>query len=243
MKTVVVTGASGGLGEYLVTEYLKKDYKVFGIDNNKEKLEILINKLDNNLFYSVPMDITNEIHWDTFCGHLEEGNIKINYLINTAGKLQLNTIEDTSLEQWNDIMAVNATGTFLAMNKLLKFLIEGSSIVNVSSIASFLGSTDRVAYAASKGAVSAMTKAASIELAPKSIRVNSVHPAYIQTQMADIAGKYTNRNHNEMGKRIPLYNRISTVDEVGEVIIFLNSNKAKFVTGIEMVVDGGQSVN
>lgn len=88
-----------------------------------------------------------------------------------------------------------------------------------------------------------MTKAASIELAPRGVRVNSVHPAYIKTHMAEKAGKATDRSFDELGIRIPLYQRISNPDEVADVILFLSSNASRFMTGSEVVVDGGQSVN
>lgn len=243
MKTVLITGASGGLGEYISKEYISKQYLVIGVDNNKEKLSELSAAISNKNFIPLNMDITLEEEWNRVIeSHLKKiGNI--NYLINAAGILTFSKIEQTSIEQWNRTMAVNATGTFLAIKKIIQFMTEGSSIVNISSIASFLGSKDRIAYAASKGAVAALTKAASIELAPKSIRVNSVHPAYIQTKMAKEAGEYTERTYKEMGERIPLYNRISKPKEVGDIVLFLNSEKANFVTGAEIVVDGGQSVN
>lgn len=243
METVLITGAIGGLGQYLTKEYLNMGYEVIGIDYNKIVLEQFEEEVNNDSFKPIFMDITNEVSWKELVEKLKNMNTKIDCLINAAGILELNTIEDTTLELWNRILSVNATGTFLSINKLLTFMDSGSSIVNISSIASFLGSKDRIAYAASKGAVASLTKAASIELAGRSIRVNSVHPAYIQTQMASIAGDYTNRTYKKMGERIPLYNRISTPKEVGDVVIFLNSEKANFMTGAEIVVDGGQSVN
>ena len=140
-------------------------------------------------------------------------------------------------------MAVNTLSMFLGIKEMLPLLSEGSSVINTASIASFLGSKNRIAYAASKGAVASLTKAAAIELAPRGIRVNSVHPAYIKTQMAEHAAQATERTMEEMGQRIPLHNRISTAEEVADAVVFLATEGSRFMTGAEMVVDGGQSVN
>jgi len=164
-------------------------------------------------------------------------------LFNNAGIFKIETIEKTSVELWKKTMDVNALSIFLGIKVMSPLLAKGSSVINTSSIASFLGSKNRIAYAASKGAVSALTKAAAIELAPRGIRVNSIHPAYIKTQMAEHAAEATERTMEEMGSRIPLYQRISTADEVADVVIFLASDASHFMTGSEVVVDGGQSVN
>ncbi|MDK6375278.1 SDR family NAD(P)-dependent oxidoreductase [Aerococcus urinae] len=239
METVVITGANGGLGIYLVKEYLKKECKVFALDKDISNMK----SIQNDKLVSQEIDVTNEEEWLEFTNKLSKLDIKINYLINAAGILRLNKIENTSLKEWLTVMSVNTTGVFLSLKHISPFLTKNSSVVIISSIASFLGSRDRIAYAASKGAVASMTKAISIEWAPREIRVNSIHPAYIKTQMADIAGEYTNRTYDKMGERIPLYNRISDVSEIADVVLFLTSDASRFMTGAELVVDGGQSVN
>jgi NAD(P)-dependent dehydrogenase (short-subunit alcohol dehydrogenase family) len=132
---------------------------------------------------------------------------KVDVLFNNAGIFKIETIEETSVELWKKTMDVNALSIFLGVKAMSPLLGEGSSIINTSSIASFLGSKNRIAYAASKGAVSALTKAVAIEFAPRGIRANSVHPAYVKTQMAEHAAEATERTMEEMGSRIPLYQR------------------------------------
>lgn len=238
-----VTGAAGGLGQSIVSKLLNKGYIVLVNDYNQVDLKDFINKMNSADIEGFPFDITNEDNWKEASWRIEKNYGQLDVLINAAGMIEFQTIEKTSLELWTQTINVNATSVFLSLKYFSHLFREGSSIVNISSIASFLGSKERIAYAASKGAVSALTKAASIEFAHRGIRVNSVHPAYIKTQMADKAGKATERSLEEMGKRIPLYQRISTPDEVADIVLFLSSKASRFMTGAEVVVDGGQSVN
>lgn len=242
-KIAFVTGAAGGLGKAVIDQLISKDYIVLINDKDDKKLEKIANHYSAGSVYPYSFDVTSEENWKLASKKIKKDFGSLDVLLNIAGIFKIKTIEETSLDLWHSTMEVNATSAFLALKEMLPVLKKGSSIVNISSIASFLGSKNRIAYAASKGAVASLTKAAAIELAPRQIRVNSVHPAYIQTQMADHAADATDRTTAEMGNRIPLYQRISTPEEVADVVVFVASEKARFMTGAEIVVDGGQSVN
>lgn len=242
-KVAFITGAAGGLGTAVVTRLLAKGFVVLVNDNNQENVQKLLSQFSNEDIHAYCFDATEEEEWMKAIHDIKEKFGKIDVLFNNAGIFKIETIEETSVELWKKTMDVNALSIFLGVKTMSQLLVEGSSIINTSSIASFLGSKNRIAYAASKGAVSALTKAAAIEFAPRGIRVNSVHPAYIKTQMAAHAADATERTMEEMGSRIPLYQRISTADEVADVVVFLASDDSRFMTGSEVVVDGGQSVN
>lgn len=242
-KTAFVTGAAGGLGTAVVAKLLDQDFTVLANDKNAVDVEALLKQFPQNDIHAYCFDATEEEAWKNAAADIKKKHGKIDVLFNNAGIFKIETIEETSVELWKKTMDVNVLSIFLGIKVMSPLLGEGSSVINTSSIASFLGSKNRIAYAASKGAVSALTKAAAIEFAPRSIRVNSVHPAYINTQMAEHAAEATERTMAEMGSRIPLYQRISTADEVADVVVFLTSDASRFMTGSEVVVDGGQSVN
>lgn len=242
-KVAFITGAAGGLGTAVVKKLLDKNFIVLVNDNNQENVQALLDQFRGEEIHAFCFDATEEAAWEKAVTEIKEKFGKVDVLFNNAGIFKIETIEETSVELWKKTMDVNALSIFLGIKAMSPLLGEGSSIINTSSIASFLGSKNRIAYAASKGAVSALTKAVAIEFAPRGIRANSVHPAYIKTQMAEHAAEATERTMEEMGSRIPLYQRISTADEVADVVVFLASDASRFMTGSEVVVDGGQSVN
>ncbi|MBU5363506.1 SDR family oxidoreductase [Enterococcus raffinosus] len=242
-KVAFITGAAGGLGTAVVKKLLNKNFIVLVNDNNQENVQALLDQFQGEEIHAFCFDATEEAAWEKAVTEIKEKFGKVDVLFNNAGIFKIETIEETSVELWKKTMDVNALSIFLGIKSMSPLLGEGSSIINTSSIASFLGSKNRIAYAASKGAVSALTKAVAIEFAPRGIRANSVHPAYIKTQMAEHAAEATERTMEEMGSRIPLYQRISTADEVADVVVFLASDASRFMTGSEVVVDGGQSVN
>lgn len=242
-KTAMITGAAGGLGQAVVKKFVHQEFMVFVNDTNQKQLDVLTETYGIDCVYPLCFDVTDEAAWKQAATTIQEKTEQLDVLFNNAGIFKMDTIEETTVELWEKTMAVNTLSMFLGIKEMLPLLGEGSSVINTASIASFLGSKNRIAYAASKGAVAALTKAAAIELAPRGIRVNSVHPAYIKTQMAEHAAKATERTMEEMGQRIPLHNRISTADEVADAVVFLATEGSRFMTGSEMVVDGGQSVN
>lgn len=242
-KAAMITGAAGGLGQAVVKKLVDQEFMVFVNDNNQVKLDTLVKSYSSDSIFPLCFDVTDEAAWKKAAATIQEKVEKLDVLFNNAGIFKIDTIEDTTVALWEKTMSVNTLSMFLGIKEMLPLMGEGSSVINTASIASFLGSKNRIAYAASKGAVAALTKAAAIELAPRGIRVNSVHPAYINTQMAEHAAQATDRTMEEMGERIPLHNRISTADEVADVVVFLATDGSRFMTGSEMVVDGGQSVN
>lgn len=246
-KNIVVTGGGSGIGKACVEEFCKSGATVIMIDFNQENLDSLKRNLESEKYNidSYCMDVGKEENWVTFSKYIEENYKKIDGVFNNAGFFELSSIEDTTEKLWDKTLDVNSKGVFFGIKYLYPFMKDSGngSIVNAGSIASKIGSKDRIAYAASKGAVEALTKAAAIELAPYGIRVNSTHPPYVNTNMAKNASVKTKRSIEEMGKRIPLGNRICEPEEVAKLVKFLLSDDSSFITGAQLVIDGGQITN
>lgn len=137
-------------------------------------------------------------------------------------------------------MAINVTGVFLGLKHVLPVMEKNKqgSVINASSIAGLTGAAGHLLYGASKGAVRMMTKDAAAEYAPKNIRVNSIHPGYITTAMADYASEQTHRTAKELAELFPL-GRMGSPLEVAKMVLFLASDDSSFSTGSEFIIDGG----
>jgi NAD(P)-dependent dehydrogenase (short-subunit alcohol dehydrogenase family) len=198
-------------------------------------------------------DVTDEADWaETIAfARREAGGLDI--LVNNAGVFTLGPITEVSLEEWRRVHSVNVEGVFLGCKHAIPALAErasqwagGAAIVNLSSVAGLVGSAGATCYGASKGAVRLLTKHLAMELAPARIRVNSVHPGVIDTQMggevvhgfAALSGVGANEARARVDGMHPL-GRMGAVANIADAIVFLASDKAAFMTGAEMVVDGG----
>jgi len=150
--------------------------------------------------------------------------------------LHFSELADTSLADYERVVRINQTGTFLGMRAVVPAMSDGGgSIVNVSSVEGLAGMPTLVAYTASKFAIRGMTKVAALELGAKGIRVNSVHPGVIDTAMVrDVAGEAT----DHIGRMVPL-NRVGRPEEIAQLAVFLASDESSYCTGAEFVADGG----
>jgi 3alpha(or 20beta)-hydroxysteroid dehydrogenase len=179
-------------------------------------------------------DVTDPDQWRAVVDRILDDHEHLDVLVNNAGILHWATMTETELDVWHRIVAVNQTGVFLGMQAAaapMKAQRSGS-IINISSIAGFSGSTPCFAYGATKWAVRGMTKGAARELGPFGIRVNSIHPGIIDTPM--MAGTPL----DEMAKNVPL-GRYAGPDEVAQLALWLASDASAYSTGSEFLVDGG----
>ena len=187
----------------------------------------------------ISLDVTNEQQWIRTVDATIEKYGQLDILVNNAGIFRMETVDETDLELWNRIQEVNATGVFLGIKHGAAAMRRsgGGSIVNISSGAGIVGSATGAAYHASKGAVRLLTKAAAIQYAADGIRVNSVHPGVTNTPMirelmADETAGAGFLAGTPMG-------RLGRPEEIANAILFLASDEAFFITGAELVVDGG----
>jgi cyclopentanol dehydrogenase len=188
----------------------------------------------------VRLDVTNETDWQQAVATAEQQFGKLDVLVNNAGIGGSGRVEDVTLEAWNQVMDVNSTGVFLGTKTAIPAMRRagGGSIINISSQLGLVGvDNSSPQYQASKGAVRLLTKATAIQYAKEGIRVNSVHPGPIETPMTEARRADPEVRELTVG-RIPL-GRYGVPDDVAKGVLYLASDEAAFVTGSELVIDGG----
>ncbi len=185
----------------------------------------------------VKLDVTRAEDWQKAVDSAVSVYGKLDILINNAGILQMEGLEDISLEVWERVMAVNSTGVWLGMKAAIPAMRKagGGSIVNISSISGLVGTGMQTAYQASKGAVRIMTKTAAVQYAPEGIRVNSVHPGPVDTPMVSGLDKEL---WQMFLNSVPLQ-RAGTSEDIALGVLYLACDESSYVTGTELVIDGG----
>ena len=239
-KVALVTGGNKGIGAAVVRRFASEGAKVWSGDISTDKTNELSDNLANdkgNIIHET-LDVTSLTSWEILINKIVDETGKIDILINNAGIYERRSIEETTEEQFDKMLAVNTKGPFIGIKLALDALKASgnASIVNLSSTAGLRGSF-AVHYGASKGALRLMTKSIASKYAKDGIRCNSVHPGPIDTEMGHTAVP-PDQLRDRLYERIPM-GRFGTAEEVANVILFLASDESSFVTGSEVVVDGG----
>ena len=185
-------------------------------------------------------DVRSEEEWAEVVRQTIERHGRLDVLVNNAGIYERGKLLDTTVEQYRRIIDVNQLGVFLGMKAAAPTMIaqQSGSIVNISSVAGLLGSANAVAYGASKFAVRGMTKAVALELARYQIRVNSIHPGMIDTDMMTVVTGDNAERHDRMARNVPI-GRAAEAGEVASLALYLASDESRYCTGSEFVIDGG----
>lgn len=239
-RRVLVTGATGGLGSAICRRLAAEGATVVAADLAGTELAEVVDGLPGKGHLHLTLDVSSEDDWQSVAGQVERSCGGLEVLINNAAIGSIATVEEEDRERWDQVLSVDATGVWLGM-KHLGPLIErsgGGSIVNVASI---LGSTgglgNSVAYHAAKGAVRTMTKNAAIHWATRGVRVNSLHPGFIETPQ--LLERYEgSERHRAMLANTPM-GRLGSPAEIAGAVAFLGSDDAGFMTGSELYADGG----
>ena len=241
-KVALISGGARGQGTTETRLFVREGARVvFGdiLDDEGKKIEAEIRAAGGDATY-VHLNVTREEDCRAAVATAVDRYGKLDVLVNNAGILLRAKIEETTEEDWDRIMAVNAKGVFLGTKCALPAMRRagGGSIVNISSTAGLVGSPgETAAYTATKGAVRLFTKATAIQHARDKIRCNSVHPGPIATDM--IKDMLDNKSEWEQRlRRLPM-GRVGTAEEVAYGVLYLASDEASYVTGRELVIDGG----
>ncbi|MEC9446379.1 MAG: glucose 1-dehydrogenase [Chloroflexota bacterium] len=238
-KVAIISGGSRGMGAVEAALFVQQGAKVLVGDVRDDEGRALVEKIGADAVYA-HLDVTSEDDWAAAVKKVTDRYGKLDILVNNAGVSARGTIEETSVEDWDRVMGINAKGVFLGTRAAIPEMRKagGGSIVNISSQLGLVGMAESSPqYQSSKGAVRIFTKSAAIQYAPEGIRVNSVHPGPIVTPMTE-ARRSDSAVQQVMVSRIPL-GRYGESEDVAYGVLYLASDESSFVTGGELVIDGG----
>lgn len=232
-KVAIVTGAASGIGYATAAALASQGATVYGAD-----IAVTTGENADGAIQWRRLDVAEEDGWKALTAELLQAHGRIDILVNNAGLVgSYESITDIDIQDWHRIISINQTGVFLGMRSVAPAMLaqESGSIVNVSSIWGLVGAAGVAAYQASKGAVTMMTKNASATWAAQGIRVNSVHPGLITTPLTENQDQAIS---DELIAKTPMH-RAGRASEVADAIVYLASDKASYITGAQLVVDGG----
>ncbi len=235
-KVALVTGGARGQGAAEARFFAREGATVVITDVLDEQGEKTAGELGCDYIH---LDVTSEAEWEAVVADVVARHGRLDILMNNAGIFKPAQLLNTSTEMWNQTVAINQTGVFLGMRTAIKAMIaagNGGSIINTSSIAGLEGGFGAAAYVATKWAVTGMTKTVAKEVGKHGIRVNSIHPGAIVTDM--ITDMLEGGRDEKMAARQPI-KRLGTPEDIAEMALFLASDRSSYCTGQAFTVDGG----
>lgn len=240
-RVALVSGGAGGIGAACVESFCAQGARVVLGDVRDQQGDALAGQVNRRFGERLAsyrhLDVSRDRDWRDAVDAAQNEFGGLDILVSNAGISARPGVADLDEETWAQALAVNQTGVWLGMRAVIPALLRrgGGSIVNISSIYGIVGTPASAAYHATKGAVRLLTKSAALELGPQKIRVNSVHPGYIATTMTQTLPEDRKRALHEQSA----LKRAGSAGEVAAAVVFLASDAASFVTGAELVVDGG----
>jgi len=226
VKGVVVTGAARGIGAAIAQRFKEEGALVVGVDLDETGLE-----------HQVIGDVRDEAVIEEACAKAEVDTFVANAGVTGPGKSV-----DYPIEEWDRLMSIHATAAFLGARTAAKRMTNGGSVVMISSINGHLGFGERAAYCAAKAAVQGLVRALAVEWAPRGIRVNAVSPGSIATEMAAAMMASKHASPELFLSRIPM-GRFGKPEEIADAVYYLASERASYITGVTLPVDGGWLAN
>jgi len=241
-KLAIVTGGATGLGLAITEKLSSNNIHVVMIGRNEEKLKEATESFEENCSYKV-FDLKNLKEIPTLISEIENEYGNIDILVNNAGINQKKPFIEVTDEEFDNIIQTNLSAVFAISREVVKKMVPTQSgcIINISSMAAQYGIPKVIAYSAAKTGIEGMTRAMATELSPLGIRVNCVAPGFIKTEMSAKALDADPERKNKVFSRTPM-GKMGEPTDVAEAVYFFCSNSAKYVTGVVMPVDGGNSI-
>jgi 3-oxoacyl-[acyl-carrier protein] reductase len=237
-KNALVTGATGGIGGAIARRLHAQGATVAVSGRQVDKLEALAAELKERVFV-VPCDLANKVQVAGLIDAATKVLGRVDILVNNAGLTKDNLFMVMKDEQWDDVIAVNLTSTFMLMRAASRAMVRGKTgygrIINISSISGIIGNPGQANYAASKAGMIGMTKSLAREVANRGITANCIAPGFISTPMTDVLNE---KQTTMIKEQIPAQ-RFGTPDDIAAAALYLASNEAAYVTGQTLHVNGG----
>ncbi|EGL16434.1 MULTISPECIES: glucose 1-dehydrogenase [unclassified Paenibacillus] len=239
-KVVIITGAAMGQGETEAKLFAAEGARVVATDLQEEPLNRGVDEIRRAGGQAIGLkhNVASEEDWKRVVRKAVEQFGKVDVLVNNAGISTDSTLDTFTIENWDKVMSINLTGCVIGMKYAVPEMRKagGGSIVNISSIAGIVALNFTNGYTAAKGALRSLSKASAVELAPDKIRVNSVHPGIIVTPMIQEALDQGAGHMFEAGTPLP---RLGKPEDIAYGVLYLASDESSFVTGTELIIDGG----
>lgn len=238
-KTAIITGSARGIGKGIAELFSENDANIVIVDIIQEEINKTVASLkeSNPNVIGIKCDITKEEEVENCVKNVIKQFTSIDILVNNAGITNDKLLMRMKLEDWESVIKVNLTGTFLFTQKVSKIMIRQrkGKILNISSIIGLIGNAGQANYAASKGGIIAFTKSVAKELAARNINVNAIAPGFIKTEMTD---KLPETIQEYYLKNIPL-KRFGSIKDVANLALFLCCEDSDYITGQTIIIDGG----
>ena len=235
-KNIIVTGASGGIGNSIVEKLYKNEANILATGTKIEKLEDLKKRFNN--IKIIKFNISNHEKIEEFINNSTEAlGGSLDCIINNAGITKDNLTIRMSLEEWTKVIEINLTSTFLMCKHSIKKMLKNKSgkIVNITSVVGHTGNVGQANYTASKAGIVAMSKSLAIEYAKKNININCISPGFIKTAMTD----QIDETHKQgIIAKIPS-NRLGNPEDIANAVAFLSSDQSDYINGETLHVNGG----
>ena len=243
-RVALVTGGSRGIGRATSLALAASGARVIvNYVKSKEKAEAVVAEIaaSGGAAEAFKTDVSKPDEVETLFNHIRDSYKRLDILVNNAGVIKDTLLAGMPIKEWDRVMDVNLRSAFLCMRAAVELMMaeHSGTVINISSTSAIMGGRGQTNYAASKGGMISLTRASAVELAGKGIRVNAVLPGMVVT---DMSGRIRKRAGDELLKRIP-QGRFGEPQEVADLVVFLASDRASYITGQSLVIDGGLSVS